>query len=250
MEKNVNPYLAIINKYNKFNPKLFKDLEYVKIHVAMGDFGKKTALIEKQTLNALNSAKAELESIGGKITINSSVRNNLAQAYARAETFSKKLLKSGSLTQSIGEVKNTTAKVGYSEHTCGLAVDISVDMNGVVVPDNIKALNPDADEKKLNFLTRRHIMEKHGFILRYPVSPRLSEITGVNKAEGWHWRYVGPEHSQMIAKLRERLGEEVFLEDYVEILSYNLTANTENELLDKYVEIFESQILKPNQITL
>ena len=70
------------------------------------------------------------------------------------------------------------------------------------------------------------------------------------KDEGWHWRYVTPEHSQRIAKIREKvtqtLGEkqEVFLEDYVKLLSCNVNIENEQALVEEYSKLFITQILK------
>ena len=47
MGKTTNPYLTVINAKVKYNPDDFKDFEYESVDVIDGDWGKKTALLEK-----------------------------------------------------------------------------------------------------------------------------------------------------------------------------------------------------------
>lgn len=251
-----NPYLTIINTSNKFNPETLAGFEYDEVPIKMGDWGKKTALIERQTHLAYNNAVKELQDIGATCTLNSAGRTKIDQVYAKIEKFCAVLKKSKSIKIALKDTKTLTAKLGYSEHLSTLAIDVSINMDNVQIPEKIIKRYPDASLPELKFLTRRLIMEKNGFILSYPQDDRLKEVTGITKPEGWHWRYVGPEHSQMIAKIREKtsaeLGEkyEVFLEDYVQLLNSVTTTLPEEELVDKYCELFKSNILKINNSTL
>ncbi len=245
-----NPYLTIINSKTKFNSEDFKEFEYNEVPVRWGDWGKKTGLIEKQTHLACASAIEELNSIGATCTLNSAGRTKFDQVYTKIEKFGGVLKSDKSITKAFKDAKNLTAKLGYSEHLSSLAIDLSINMDNAQIPDKIAQRYPDADTGYLRFLTRRFIMEKNGFILSYPQDDRLQEVTGLPKPEGWHWRYIGAEHSQMIAKIREKvaadLGEkhEVFLEDYVELLNRNTEDLDEKELLDFYCETFKKDILK------
>lgn len=280
MKKIINPYLAIVNKKISYNPKIFKGFEYEVVPVTAGDRGKTTASIEKQTKLAFDNAVEEFTSLDIKCLLMSAKRDYLDQAYAQAEMFASNL--NSRVKEQIEKEENQNeevkfdrtkkiktilkhpkfvklayqhqrkfaARIGHSEHHTGLAIDISVDMKNAKIPDKIREKYPDASQGLLNFLTRRLIMEKHGFILTYPQSDRIKSATGMVKDEGWHWRYVTPEHSQRIAKIREKvtqiLGEkqEVFLEDYVKLLSCNVNIENEQALVEEYSKLFITQILK------
>lgn len=252
MSKINNPYLTIINKFTKYNPKDFKDFEYEEIDVKLGDWFKKTALIEKRTYNASQTAILELESIGAECTINSAGRTKFDQVYTKIEKFVGVLKKSKSIKKAFIDTKSETAKIGYSEHLSCLALDIKINVDNMQVPSKLKELYPDMDTPSLKFLTKRLIMEKNGFILSYPISPRLYDVTGISQNEGWHWRYIGAEHSKRIGKLREKVSkilnhkEEVFLEDYVKLLELDLKADSEQDLISQYAEHFIKNILKLN----
>lgn len=288
--KNTNPYLTIVNARTKYNPKDFEELEYEQIAVTDGDWGKSMALIEKNTKLAYDKVLEDFERFGIKCKLMSARRSNFDQIYAQGETFAVKLNKSAkeelekesqsvdskasnpSAIKKLATIlkhpklikiahdyqKTYAARLGHSEHHTGLAIDISVNMNDVEIPDKIREKHPNASQGELNFLTRRLIMEKHGFVLTYPQASRLEEATGMKNSEGWHWRYIGAEHSQRIAKIRERVEQnlsskgmdknlklhEIFLEDYVKLLEYDVEVSNEEELLDKYAEIFEKEILQ------
>lgn len=250
MTKIKNPYLTVINKYTKYSPKEFKDFEYKEIDVNMGDWFKKTALIEKETYKAYQRASLELESIGAECTLNSAGRTRFDQIYTKIEKFAGVLKSSKSIKKAFIDTKSETARIGYSEHLSCLALDIKISVDNMQIPYKLKELYPQADIGTLKFLTKRLIMEKNGFILSYPTSPRLKEVTGVSKNEVWHWRYIGAEHAQMIGKLREKVSkilnrkEEVFLEDYVKLLEMDITANNEKELIEQYADHFIKDILK------
>ena len=86
MEVN-NPYLTIINNKNRYNPHDFKGMQFKKIDVKMGDWFKKTGLIESETLEALNNAKIQLRGVGATCTVNSAGRTQFDQVYAKVEKF-------------------------------------------------------------------------------------------------------------------------------------------------------------------
>ncbi|MGL4796631.1 MAG: M15 family metallopeptidase [Paraclostridium sp.] len=81
--------------------------------------------------------------------------------------------------------KRYSAVPGFSEHQTGLAIDITTE-------DRVTSIGPWFDETP----QAKWIYEnayKYGFILRYPEGKE--HITGY-KAESWHYRYIGKEHSK------------------------------------------------------
>ena len=82
---------------------------------------------------------------------------------------------------------------GASEHQTGLAIDMSVEAG-------------QSDELGLQLAA---IAPQYGFVLRYPDGK--SNITGVN-FENWHFRYVGVENAQYMAK------HQLVLEEYILLL--------------------------------
>ena len=245
-----NPYLTIINGKTKYNPDDFKDFEYDEVEVRFGDWGKKTAIIEKQTHEAYKKAVKDFEKIGATCTLNSAGRSKFDQVYTKIEKFGGTLKNSKSIIKAVKETHDSVAKIGYSEHLSALAIDMSVDMKKVKIPEEIKAKYNDKNRDELEEITRRIIMAKHGFIMSYPGDIRMHDVTGISKKEKWHWRYIGPEHSQRIFKIHEKvvqdlhLDYEVFLEDYVELLDYDITGYTEEDIVSQYVYMFESDILE------
>ncbi len=278
MTKIKDPYLTIINARVSYNKEDFKNFEYEKVAVTDGDWGKKTSFIEKNTKQSFDLVLQEFDKLGIKCNLISAGRSFVDQIYAQGETFAIKLnnqakkeledkKSSVSLPKKVlaivknpklikiayGHQKKYAARIGHSEHHSGLAIDIKVDMTNVKIPDKIKEKYPDANNGLLNFLTRRLVMEKFGFIQTYPQSPRIETVTGMPEAEAWHWRYVGPEHSQRIAHLRDKVGQDVFLEDYVKLLQYDIKAENEKDLLNQYADLFINEILvheKENNQTL
>ena len=253
-----SPYLTVINSTTKHTPESFKNLEFIKVPVKMGDWFKKTGTIEKDTYQAYQSAIKELEDLGAICTLNSAGRTQFDQVYTKIEKFAGVLKKSKSIKKAFLDTKNLTAKLGYSEHLSNLALDIKIETDNMTVPKKKVNMYPHVkDTGDLKFLTKRLVMEKHGFILSYPISSRLEEVTGIKKPEGWHWRYISPKHSQMIARIRERVtqdsnqkdekgklvNQEVFLEDYIKLLNFDVEITTKEELVDKYVALFKTEIL-------
>ena len=110
----------------------------------------------------------------------------------KVETF---LSKGYSRADAKAEAKMWVAKVGYSEHQTGLAVDINAD--GV----------NSTGEQVYTWLANN--AWKYGFILRYPENK--VDITKTDY-EPWHYRYVGVEAA---AKIQEK---GLCLEEYISML--------------------------------
>ena len=91
------------------------------------------------------------------------------------------------------------ANPGYSEHHTGLALDLVIDIDGeryhLDTYDGAAWFNENYD--------------KYGFILRYP--EEKADKTAINY-EGWHYRYVGVPHAQIMDTL------DLCLEEYTDYL--------------------------------
>lgn len=252
MTKVKDPYLTIINAKTAYNADDFKQFEYDEIAVSKGDRGKTSSLIEKQSHIALNQAISELESYGMTVTVNSAYRDLEDQQYAIDEFYKKELVDNGNNHElAKKETDEYCAKVGHSEHHTGLAVDLVIPTANAIIPDKIKSLyNSPKYDGKLGFIFKRLVMEKYGFILTYPKDDRIEDVTGMKHNEGWHWRYIGVNHSQMIAKIRNRVNckvdkdYEIFLEDYVELLNMQTYAIDEEQYIEEISDLFISKILK------
>ena len=110
------------------------------------------------------------------------------------------------LTEKNGEsfVRQYVLKPGYSEYHTGLALNLSLIMNGKnVYKTKDMVLYPDTWA-----VIHAHLAE-YGFILRYPYEKK--DVTGFGY-EAWHIRYVGA----AAAKAMEEQG--LALEEYVEML--------------------------------
>ena len=95
------------------------------------------------------------------------------------------------------------ADPGYSEHHTGLAMDLSVHTGG--------ASYDIETYEKCDYFNKNY--DKYGYILRYP--EHKAGITSINY-EGWHYRYVGIPHSQIMDSL------DLCLEEYIDYLrSFN-----------------------------
>ncbi len=82
---------------------------------------------------------------------------------------------------------------GYSEHHTGLAIDICVVKDGVIINDN-----DDMIAEKELFAKIHEKLADHGFILRFPEGK--DDITGY-AYEPWHFRYVdSPEIAKEITE--------------------------------------------------
>ena len=233
-------------------------------------------MLEKNAKLAYDKVLEDFKRIGIECWLMSAKRNYFDQVYAQGETFAFKLSKSAKeiakqndetieglsnkqklkiilknpklIKLAYSHQKKYAARLGHSEHHSGLAVDIKVDMSNVVIPEKIKQRYPDASQGLLNFNTRRMIMEKHGFIQTYPQSTRIEAVTGMPEPEAWHWRYIGAEHSHRIAYLRECVGQDVFLEDYVRLLEYDVSYENEQDLINQYADILKNEIFVDENI--
>ena len=94
---------------------------------------------------------------------------------------------------------------GYSEHQTGLALDLYLVVDGVVI-----VLNEDLVQYPEIWAKIHEKLPEYGFILRYPQG--REKDTGYGYEE-WHIRYVGEEAAKIIAE------KDLILEDYLLRLS-------------------------------
>ena len=98
----------------------------------------------------------------------------------RSYKYQEKLYKRISLEEGEEYAKKYCAKPGYSEHQTGLAIDIIIRKNGILIDD--------FDETYQEAIWLNKNAHKYGYILRYP--KEKEEITGY-PYEPWHYRFVG-----------------------------------------------------------
>lgn len=98
--------------------------------------------------------------------------------------------------QSVGGT--VVKRPGYSEHNCGLAIDLGGSGN--------YSLETDFEDTEAFAWLMEHCAD-YGFILRFPEGKE--DVTGVIY-EPWHYRYVGVEAAQYIME------NDICLEEYLE----------------------------------
>lgn len=182
----------LINKDNKIKDNYLNKINLVQTK----DIYKNDIKVEEETYNAYLQLQDFLQKENINIAITSAYRT-LEEQQATLEEFIEKY----------GEeyAYKAVAPVGTSEHHTGLAIDISVILNGEKPTDKA-----DEEEKILKEKTYQEIhkhLHKFGFILRYPKGKE--EITGY-MYEPWHLRYVGKE----LAETLYNNGNWITIEEY------------------------------------
>lgn len=180
-------YEVLINKNNKVAEDSFKDRVLLEI-INVED---QKIFVEEKTLKQFRLLEEEQNKKGIKVGID--------EAYRSAEQ-QQKVYKRIGAKYGIDYANKIVAPVGTSEHQSGLALDISIFVNGNFLIDNNELM-----ENEEKFLEIHKILHKYGFILRYPKGKE--EITGY-PYEPWHIRYIGKE---LATKL---YNEDITLEEY------------------------------------
>ncbi|MBR4619219.1 MAG: tRNA pseudouridine(55) synthase TruB [Bacilli bacterium] len=163
-------YLTLVNKEHKIKDSY---LEKVMFTQALNVVLEKTQ-IEQKTYDKYLELKEFLKSKNIIIGIDTAYRD---------EAYQQKIWDFFEKEKGKEYCNNYVAPVGYSEHHTGLAIDISLKINGSFLIDNGDLLKYDEDFKQIH-----PYLKDFGFILRYPKGKE--KITGYNY-EPWHIRYVG-----------------------------------------------------------
>ena len=182
-------YLVLVNKQNR----LPDDWES-KVQLATDiDIDGDEVQVEKEALEKYHELRNALLEEGIDIELDSCYRSVAAQQ----DLWDR-------FTEEYGEsyVKQYVAVPGYSEHHTGLAIDICIIKDGVVIDDN------DDMIAEREIFSRIHAkLADYGFILRYLEG--RDDVTGY-AYEPWHIRYVG---SVDVAK--DIMESNITLEEYL-----------------------------------
>lgn len=183
-------YMVLVNKQNKLPDDWEDRIELVDVTNGLGE----TVQVEKKAAEAFDKLREDLLKEGITIELDSTYRSVKRQQEIWDEFLEK-----------YGEeyTKKYVAVPGTSEHHTGLAIDIKIIKDGVVIYDN------DEMTAEREIFSKIHAkLAKYGFILRYPEGKE--DITGYGP-EVWHFRYLDdPE----IAK--EIMDNDLTLEEYLE----------------------------------
>ncbi len=163
-------YMILVNKQH-----LLPDNwpETVELETARNSFDDREFLVEKEALKAFNALRDELLSEGIDIELDSTYRT-VEYQQELMERFKKEYGEEYALA--------TVATPGASEHHTGLAIDICLIKDGVVIDEN-----EDMIAEREIFAKIHEKLPKYGFILRYPEGSE--EITGYG-FEPWHFRFI------------------------------------------------------------
>ena len=176
-------YLVLVNKQNKL-PEGWEDEivleeaqntipEGVELNEDNDYLATDVFKVETGALEAFRALQADLEAEGIIILLDSTYRSVARQEELWAE-FEEKY--------GLEYTQNTVAVPGTSEHHTGLAIDVCIVKDGVVINENDKMIA----EREI-FARIHEKLADHGFILRFPEDGK--EITGYDY-EPWHFRYV------------------------------------------------------------
>ena len=176
-------YLVLVNKQNKL-PEGWED--EIELEDAQNDIPEGVELnedndylatdvfkVETKALEAFRALQADLEEEGIIILLDSTYRSVARQKELWAE-FEEKY--------GLEYTQNTVAVPGTSEHHTGLAIDVCIVKDGVVINENDDMIAERGIFSKLHAK-----LADYGFILRFPENGK--EITGYSY-EPWHFRYV------------------------------------------------------------
>ncbi len=178
-----NPYLALVNKENKLPDNWLDQIKLVSTQNSLGTI----FIVEEITLQHFEALRSYLlENEGIQIELDSTYRSIEEQ---------QEIWDRWSADPELGPdyCEKYLAKVGYSEHHTGLAIDILiVKPDGYVENDNEEMLADTETFAKIH----QHLAQ-FGFILRYP--PEREAVTGYNY-EPWHFRFVGEDTAKTITE--------------------------------------------------
>lgn len=162
-------YLVLVNKQNKL-PDDWE--EKVQLEIAT-DIDGDEIQVEKKALAKYYELRETLLKEGVDIELDSCYRSVSAQ---------QELWDRWTEEKGIDYVKEYVAVPGYSEHHTGLAIDICIIKDGVVIDDNDAMI-----AERETFAKIHQKLADYGFILRYLEGK--NDITGYSY-EPWHIRYI------------------------------------------------------------
>ena len=178
-----NPYLVLVNKENKLPDDWLNQVKLIETQNSLGE----TFLVEEIALEhfeALRNYLLETEKI--QIELDSTYRSVEEQ---------QEIWDRWSSDPELGPdyCEKYLAKVGYSEHHTGLAIDVFI-----IKPDGShERENEDMIADTETFAKIHEKLAQFGFILRY--LPGKETITGY-AYEPWHFRFVGEEVAKTITE--------------------------------------------------
>lgn len=191
-------YAILINKNNKIKTNYLNRVTLITTK----DQDNEDVLVEEETYKAYLELEAYLKEQNINIVIDSAYRS-LEHQEELINEFKEKY----------GEeyTSKYVAPVGTSEHHTGLAIDLSLVVDGEILEDSMN------NELYINTYKKIHsILHKFGFILRYPEGKET--ITGYSY-EPWHIRYVGKFVSKIIYENNYTLEE--YLTNFSGVLVIN-----------------------------
>ena len=183
-------YMVLVNKQSKLPEDWEKRIELVEVTNGLDE----KYQVEKKTAEAYKKLREDLLKDDITIELDSTYRTVEEQQEIWDE-----------FLEEYGEeyTKTYVAIPGTSEHHTGLAIDIKIIKDGIVIDDNDDMTNEEEIFSKIHAK-----LAKYGFILRYPKGKE--DITGYG-AEVWHFRYLD---NKDIAK--EIMDNDLTLEEYLE----------------------------------
>ena len=191
-------YAILINKNNKIKTNYLNRVTLITTK----DQDDEDVLVEEETYKAYLELQAYLKEQNINIVIDSAYRS-LEHQEELINEFKEKY----------GEeyTSKYVAPVGTSEHHTGLAIDLSLVVDGKILEDSMN------NELYINTYKKIHkVLHKFGFILRYPEGKE--DITGYSY-EPWHIRYVGKFISKIIYENNYTLEE--YLTNFSGVLVIN-----------------------------
>ena len=182
MENRIN-YLVLVNKQHKLPGDWEEHLELedatntipegVELNEDNDYLATDVFKVEKKALQAFRELQTALQAEGIVILLDSTYRSVARQEELWSE-FEEKY--------GLEYTQNTVAVPGTSEHHTGLAIDVCIVKDGVVINENA-----DMIAEREIFAKIHAKLADYGFILRFPEDGKA--ITGYDY-EPWHFRYV------------------------------------------------------------
>lgn len=189
--------LVLVNRLNQ----LEEDIDFEPYYTANG------RMIDSRIAEAYEKMIEDGQMQGLQFLLISSYRNIARQQEIYDSVYQSNISKGFSAEEAVKETEEYIALPHASEHSTGLAVDITepvLDNNG----DGLVVEFEDTAEGKW----LHEYAADYGFILRYPQG---KEPITMIEYESWHFRYVGVENAHYIKQ------NNLTLEEYVEILKKN-----------------------------